>query len=109
LASDKIYFNSVAGNSLLISANLDDLSEGLILGKVDSVNGKYFFSFKIESSSLMFTLYSNSGYYKISYDISSKNECRKSDLGIFIQNIVPEEIHNNKKNMNKRLAHYVFS
>jgi glycosyltransferase involved in cell wall biosynthesis len=38
-------------------------------------------------------------YDVISYDISSKNECRKSDLGIFIQNIVPEEIHNNKKNI----------
>ena len=38
-------------------------------------------------------------YDVIIYDISLKNEYRKSDLGIFIQNIIPEEIHNNKKNI----------
>ena len=38
-------------------------------------------------------------YDVITYGISLKNEYRKSDLGIFIQNIVPEEIHNNKKNI----------
>jgi len=36
-------------------------------------------------------------YDVISYDISIKNEYRKSDLGIFIQNILPDELSNNKK------------
>jgi hypothetical protein len=38
-------------------------------------------------------------YDVISYDISSKNKYRKSDLGIFIQNICSDEINNNKKNI----------
>jgi hypothetical protein len=38
-------------------------------------------------------------YDVISYDISIKNEYRKSDLGIFIQNILPEEFENNKQNI----------
>lgn len=77
-SSDKITFSTVGGDSLFISANLDELSQGIILCKVLESEGKYFFSFKIEGVNLIFTLYSNSGYYSISYDISSEE--------IFIQN-----------------------
>lgn len=38
-------------------------------------------------------------YNITSYDISIKNDYRKGSLGIFIQNILPEQIENNKKNI----------
>ena len=38
-------------------------------------------------------------YDVVEYDISIKNEYRKGDLGIFIQNILPEHFENNKKNV----------
>lgn len=38
-------------------------------------------------------------YNFVSYDTSIQNEYRKGDLGIFIQNILPEQIENNKKNI----------
>jgi len=38
-------------------------------------------------------------YNVVSYDISIQNEYRKGDVGIFIQNISPEQINNNKKNI----------
>jgi len=34
-----------------------------------------------------------------SYDISTNSEYRKGDIGIFIQNVLPEQIENNKKNI----------
>lgn len=40
-----------------------------------------------------------SKYDVISYDISKSNEYRKSDLGIFIQNIQLDQLQNNKKNI----------
>lgn len=38
-------------------------------------------------------------YDVVEYDISIKNEYRKGDLGIFIQNILPDQFENNKKNV----------
>ena len=38
-------------------------------------------------------------YDVIGYDISKTNEYRKSDLGIFIQNIEANQLVNNKKNI----------
>lgn len=78
--NDDITFDNANGTTLMIRANLDKLSDGLILGKLDERESKYYFEFRINSPFLEFTLHSGLGYYTAAYDMSTLDVRISSDV-----------------------------